>query len=145
MGKTGTCNEKNSGNDNDVNLNFANAADLSTNVNVSTQVPEPAKLVWSYTKSAPLSNYTTTGISVGTFTISGYQGAPYYNDLNITMVRGTKGEVQFDAVDSATRGGKVYFCSTFVNKNGNAVKIDFQYTDGVHTNMTVMHSESLLR
>ncbi|TGH25679.1 hypothetical protein [Escherichia coli] len=137
--------EKNSGNDNDVNLNFANAADLSTNVNVSTQVPEPAKLVWSNTNCAPLSNYTTTGISVGTFTISGYPGAPYYNDLNITTVRGTKGEVQFDAVDSATRVVKYISVQLFVNKNGNAVKVGFQYTDGVHTNMTVMHSESLLR
>lgn len=52
-------------------FNFANAADLSTNVNVSTQVPEPAKLVLSYTKCAPLSNYSISDISVGTFTISG--------------------------------------------------------------------------
>ncbi|MBJ8899659.1 hypothetical protein I5418_21440 [Citrobacter braakii] len=106
----------------------ANATDLNTNVTVSTTVKTPAKLSVVYTEGSPLPTSVTPNITVGELAISGYNGTPNYDDLNITTPTGVAGHVQLDRVSDG-RGGISYVWTSFTNKNGAGIKINGKVSD----------------
>lgn len=105
----------------------ANAADLNTNVAISTNVENPSKFTAVYSEGAPLSTTVIPNITIGELAISGYSGTPSYDDLNITTTKGTAGNVIFNRVG----GGRAisYFWTSFTNKNGGGIKINGQVND----------------
>lgn len=104
-----------------------NAADLSTNVAISALVENPAKLNLTYTEGAPLSTSVVPNITVGELAVSGYNGTPNYDDLNITTPKGDAGNVVLERVSDGRV--KSYFWASFTNKDGAGIKINGKVHD----------------